>query len=55
VKNDNEFEESHTAIEDADIECEILAEIFKKVKPKDMTMGIIYFPFRMLGRADIEG
>lgn len=55
VKNDNEFEESHTAIEDADIECEILAEIFKKVKPKNMTMGIIYFPFRMLGRADIEG
>jgi hypothetical protein len=20
-----------------------------------MTMGIIYFPFRMLGRADLEG
>ena len=55
VKSNNEFEESHTAIEDADIECEILAEIFKKVKPKNMTMGIIYFPFRMLGRADIEG
>lgn len=55
VKNNNKFEESHTAIEDADIECEILAEIFKKIKPKNMTMGIIYFPFRMLGRADIEG
>ena len=55
VKSNNEFEESHTAIEDADIECEILAEIFKKVKPKNMTMGIIYFPFRMLGRADIGG
>lgn len=48
------FIESHTAIDDADIECEILAEIFKKVKPKNMTMGIIYFPFRILGRADIE-
>ena len=48
------FIESHTAIDDADIECEILTEIFKKVKPKNMTMGIIYFPFRILGRADIE-
>jgi hypothetical protein len=46
------FIESHTAIEDADIECEILARIFSKVKPKNMTMGIIYFPFRILGRAD---
>jgi hypothetical protein len=46
------FVESHTAIEDADIECEILARIFSKVKPKNMTMGIIYFPFRILGRAD---
>jgi hypothetical protein len=46
------FIESHTAIEDADIECEILAQIFSKVKPKNMTMGIIYFPFRILGRAD---
>jgi hypothetical protein len=49
-----QFVESHTAVEDADIECEILAKIFEKVKPKDMTMGIIYFPFRMLGRADTE-
>ena len=54
VKGDDEFIESHTAIEDADIECELLAEVFKKVKPKNMTMGIIYFPFRMLGRADTE-
>jgi hypothetical protein len=55
IKGNTEFEEAHMAVEDTDIECEILAEIFKKVKPKDMTMGIIYFPFRMLGRADIEG
>ena len=54
LKNNNSFVESHTAIEDTDIECEILAEIFKKVKPKNMTMGIIYFPFRILGRADTE-
>ena len=54
VKGDDEFIESHTAIEDADIECELLAEVFKKVKPKNMTMGITYFPFRLLGRADTE-
>ena len=54
IKQNTEFEEAHMAVEDTDIECELLAEIFKKVKPKDMTMGIIYFPFRMLGRADTE-
>lgn len=55
VKQDTEFEEKHMAVEDTDIECELLTEIFKKVKPKNMTMGIIYFPFRILGRADTEG
>lgn len=54
LKGQDDFVESHTAIEDADIECEILTEVFKKVKPKNMTMGIIYFPFRILGRADTE-
>lgn len=53
VTNNFEFEESHTAIEDAEIESFLLAEIFKRVKPKDMGMGITYFPFRILGRADI--
>jgi hypothetical protein len=55
VKGQDDFVEAHMAVEDTDIECELLAEVFKKVKPKDMTMGIIYFPFRILGRADIEG
>ena len=55
LKGNADFIESHTAIEDAEIESEILAMIFKKVKPKNMTMGIIYFPFRILGRADTEG
>ena len=53
LTKDTEFIEAHMAVEDADIECEILARVFKKVKPKDMTMGIVYFPFRILGRADI--
>jgi hypothetical protein len=54
IKKDSTFEEAHMAVEDTDIESELLAEIFKKVKPKNMTMGIIYFPFRILGRADTE-
>lgn len=53
LTQNTEFNEAHMAVEDADIECEILAKVFKKVKPKDMTMGIIYFPFRILGRADM--
>ena len=53
LKQNTDFVESHTAIEDSDIEAEILAEIFKKVSPKNMTMGIIYFPFRIVGRADL--
>lgn len=52
TKNET-FEESHTAIEDCDIECQILTEIFKKVAPNEMPMGIIYFPFRMVGRFDM--
>ena len=53
LSQNSQFVESHTAIEDADIECEILTKIFAKVKPQNMTMGIIYFPFRILGRADL--
>ena len=55
VKGQDDFVKAHMAVEDTDIECELLVEVFKKVKPKNMTMGIIYFPFRILGRADIEG
>jgi hypothetical protein len=50
LKQNTDFTESHTAIEDSDIEAEILAEIFKKVKPKEMEMGISYFPFRIVGK-----
>lgn len=52
LNNNENFVEAHTAIEDTEIECEILAKVFEKVKPKEMTMGIIYFPFRIIGRAD---
>lgn len=52
LTDNTEFNESHTATEDTEIECEILAEVFRRVKPKNMTMGIIYFPFRILGRIE---
>ena len=47
-KGNNEFIESHTALDDAEIESEIFTEILKRTKNK-FTMGIIYFPFRILG------
>ena len=53
VFQDKTFEESHTALEDVSIESALLAEVFKKVKPKEAEMGIIFFPFRIVGRADI--
>lgn len=50
-KGITDFEEAHTAIEDSEIESEIFAEIMLRTKNK-FEMGIIYFPFRLLGRAD---
>ena len=43
-----DFDEAHTAIDDADIESEIFALIVKKAK-NQVEMGIEYFPFRKLG------
>lgn len=50
---DDNFEEAHCAIDDAEIESEIFALITKKTKHK-FERGIIYFPFRIIGRADID-
>ena len=50
-KGDNDFIESHTALDDAEIESELFAEIIKKTKNK-YEMGIIYFPFRILGKVE---
>lgn len=47
-KNDFDFNEAHTAIDDTEIETELFAEIIKKTKNK-YEMGITYFPFRILG------
>lgn len=43
---DEGFTESHTAIEDAIIESDILVKLLKK---KKVTVGITYFPFRDIG------
>lgn len=47
-----DFAEAHTALEDAIIESMLFALIGKKTKHK-FEMGIEYFPFRKLGRADL--
>lgn len=51
ITNNDEFIESHTAVEDAIIESEIFVEILKATKNK-FDIGIIYFPFRILGRIE---
>ena len=52
ITNNLTFEESHTAIEDADIECEILKKIFATKKKNCFYIGIVYFPFRILGKVE---
>lgn len=42
-----DFEEMHMAIDDVNIECEILCKALKRGK---ITEGLQYFPFQMLGK-----
>lgn len=51
-KTDFEFIESHTAIEDTEIESELFTEILRRTKNR-FEMGIIYFPFRNLGSVEM--
>ena len=51
LKGNEEFIESHTALDDAEIETEIFAEIVKRTKNK-FEMGIIYFPFKIVGKVE---
>lgn len=46
-----DFDEAHTAIDDSDIEAEIMTEIIRRTGDK-WEMGIIYFPFRILGKVE---
>lgn len=50
-KGNTDFTESHTAIDDSEIESEIFSEILTRTKNK-FEIGIIYFPFRILGTVD---
>lgn len=52
-KGNTDFMESHTAIEDAEIESEIFSEILKRTKNK-FEYGIIYFPFKIIGKIEID-
>lgn len=49
IRKNNEFVESHTALDDAIIESEIMKEILKPT-PKNLKIGITYFPFRLVGK-----
>ena len=50
ITDNNDFTEAHTALNDAEIESEIFGFITKKSRNK-YEMGIIYFPFRIVGKA----
>ena len=49
LMNKYDFDEAHTALDDAIIETYILSQIAKK---HSVTIGIIFFPFRELGTTD---
>lgn len=51
VSKELDFDEAHTALDDAEIESVLLHHIMKK-KASNLSIGIIYFPFRILGRVD---
>ena len=51
IRKDNEFVESHTALDDAIIESEIMKEILKPTV-KNLKIGITYFPFRLVGKVE---
>lgn len=46
-----DFDEAHTALDDAEIESKLFAEIARLTKNK-WTIGIIFFPFRELGTVE---
>jgi hypothetical protein len=48
---DMAFIEAHTAIDDVEIEAQLFAEVVKRTKNK-WEMGIMFFPFRLLGKVE---
>lgn len=53
VMKENDFIESHTALEDARIESKLLSKIIAR-SLKNFEIGIIYFPFREIGKLPIS-
>ena len=51
IMGEHDFDEAHMAIDDADIESIIFSMIGKKTK-HNFEMGIIYFPFKILGTVE---
>lgn len=49
LKDKFDFDEAHTALDDATIETYILSQVAKK---HAISIGIIFFPFRELGTTD---
>lgn len=49
LMNEREFVESHTAIEDAEIESAIFGKVVEKIGIKGIEFEIMFFPFRMVG------
>ena len=49
LRDEYEFDEAHTALDDAIIETFILSQVAKR---SAITIGIIFFPFRELGTTD---
>lgn len=52
LTGENDFSEAHTAIDDAEIETFIFAQIAKRTKGK-WEYGIEFFPFRIVGKTAI--
>lgn len=48
IKQEENFVESHTALSDVEIECEIFWKIIESIG-EDFNKGIISFPFRIVG------
>lgn len=51
LMNENDFIESHTALEDSIIESQIMALIMKKYKHK-FKRGLTFFPFKIIGEIE---
>lgn len=51
IDDNIDFEEQHTALDDAIIESIIFSKVYKKTKGK-FEMGITYFPFKILGTVE---